>query len=145
MLNSCCASVESLTKEKGLQIVREFEEVTWSFDKDRISQVVVNILANAVKFSPLKETILIRSMHSDDVLTIEICDRGPGVPAEMMESIFEKYKQNEATRAQEKSGTGLGLAICKTIVEQHGGSLGVRQADNNGQGSIFWFTLPCCN
>jgi signal transduction histidine kinase len=111
-------------------------------DSDRISQTVINLLVNAIKFSPQAGEILLRANNKDNMLNVEIIDNGPGVPANKKESIFEKYKQTKSNRAQEKSGTGLGLAICKKIVEQHGGSIGVRPNLEAGVGSVFWFTIP---
>ena len=70
----------------------------------------------------------------------QVEDRGRGVPPALREAIFERYRQVEASDSRRKGGVGLGLAICKATVEQHGGSIGVRDAE--GAGSTFWFRIP---
>jgi PAS domain S-box-containing protein len=109
-------------------------------DGDRLVQVIVNLLGNAVKFSPPDSTVTVEMTSKDQVVTIKVIDRGRGVPEHLKDTIFERFKQVEAKDATEKKGTGLGLAICKAIVTQHGGKIGVES--EQGAGSTFWFTLP---
>ncbi len=110
------------------------------FDKDRIVQVLVNLLSNAVKYSPPNSTVSVHSESDKKWLKVWIEDHGRGVPAEYQQIIFEKFQQVTESDSREKGGKGLGLAICKTIIDQHGGSIGVES--ENGSGSKFWFKIP---
>jgi PAS domain S-box-containing protein len=109
-------------------------------DADRLVQVVVNLLSNAIKFSTAGAQVLITAVRDHGVVRVTVLDRGPGVPEEWRETIFEPFRQVEASDSRQKGGTGLGLAICRAIVEQHEGQLGVAARD--GGGSAFWFSVP---
>lgn len=140
-------SVISLAEEKDINISRAIDPVEVLGDEDRLVQVVVNLISNAIKFSPEGGEIeveaesinLLDPVHPKQI-EIVVADRGRGVPPELREKIFERFEQVKKTDATKNGGSGLGLAICKSIVELHGGSIGVR--DNPGGGSIFWFRLP---
>lgn len=109
-------------------------------DAFRIAQVLINLLANAVKFSPRDSTVRTSVSAANGVARVEVIDEGRGIPPSHIERIFDRFRQVEASDAREKGGTGLGLAIAKSIVEQHGGTIGVESEE--GRGSTFWFTLP---
>ncbi len=109
-------------------------------DRSRLAQVMVNLLANAIKFSPDSSSINVSCEKDDRFIRIIIEDRGRGVPREYQRKIFERFKQTHTTDRTEKGGSGLGLAICKRIVEEHGGQIGVLSEPGNG--SQFWFTVP---
>lgn len=112
-----------------------------SGDAVLLQQLLINLLENALKYTPPDSPLLFRAKPTDDspdFITIEVNDRGPGIPEEMRTQIFQKF-----VRAKNKSGAGgagLGLAICQGIVEAHGGKLGV--SERAGGGATFWFTLP---
>jgi PAS domain S-box-containing protein len=129
----------------GAQSVRvEAPTVTSAIhaDADRIVQVLVNLLSNAVKFSPPGGVVTIAVTADDDWTAFRVTDQGRGVPAVHRRAIFERFRQVDPSDAREKGGAGLGLAICKSIVEQHGGSIGVDSDDSDeGAGSTFWFRL----
>jgi PAS domain S-box-containing protein len=108
-------------------------------DADRIVQVLVNLLSNAVKFSPPGGVVTIAVTADDEWTEFRVTDQGRGVPAVHRRAIFERFRQVDPSDAREKGGAGLGLAICKSIVEQHGGSIGV--VSDEGAGSTFWFRL----
>ena len=108
-------------------------------DADRIVQVLVNLLSNAVKFSPPGGVVTIAVTADDKWTEFRVTDRGRGVPAVHRRAIFERFRQVDPSDAREKGGAGLGLAICKSIVDQHGGSIGVDS--DEGAGSAFWFRL----
>ena len=108
-------------------------------DADRIVQVLVNLLSNAVKFSPPGGVVTIGVGLRDSWVEFRVTDRGRGVPAAHRRMIFERFRQVETSDAREKGGTGLGLAICKSIIEQHGGTIGVESEE--GSGSTFWFRV----
>ena len=108
-------------------------------DADRIVQVLVNLLSNAVKFSPPGGVVTIAVTVDGQWTEFRVIDHGRGVPAVHRRAIFERFRQVDPSDAREKGGAGLGLAICKSIVEQHGGSIGVESEE--GAGSTFWFRL----
>jgi PAS domain S-box-containing protein len=108
-------------------------------DADRIVQVLVNLLSNAVKFSPPGGVVTIAVATEGKWTEFRVIDRGRGVPAVHRRAIFERFRQVDPSDAREKGGAGLGLAICKSIVEQHGGTIGVESEE--GAGSAFWFRL----
>ena len=99
------------------------EAVSLDGDADRILQVVTNLLSNAIKFSPPKTTVNVFIEADPDWLTLRVSDEGRGIPVDKLETIFDRFQQVEASDARQKGGTGLGLAICKTIVQQHNGSI----------------------
>jgi PAS domain S-box-containing protein len=108
-------------------------------DADRIVQVLVNLLSNAVKFSAPGGVVTIAVTVDGQWTEFRVIDHGRGVPAVHRRAIFERFRQVDPSDAREKGGAGLGLAICKSIVEQHGGSIGVESEE--GAGSAFWFRL----
>jgi K+-sensing histidine kinase KdpD len=109
-------------------------------DPTRLTQVLVNLISNASKYSPIGETIeLTLRIENQDTLYVMVADHGPGIPPEAREDIFQRYvRLGEKDEAQ--YGVGLGLSVVKAIVEQHGGQIAVEE--RLGGGSIFWFTLP---
>jgi PAS domain S-box-containing protein len=109
-------------------------------DSNRIVQVLINFLSNAIKYSPAESKVQIDVEQSGASIEFRVVDRGRGIPASHLHSVFERFQQVEANDAKKKGGTGLGLAICKAIVEEHGGSIGVNSEEDKG--STFWFTLP---
>lgn len=109
-------------------------------DADRLLQVLTNLLSNAIKFSPPQSMVRITIERSVEGITLSVIDQGRGIPADKLESIFDRFQQVDASDSRQKGGTGLGLAICRTIVQQHGGRIWAEQ--NNGRGAIFRFFLP---
>ncbi len=110
-------------------------------DTLRLAQVLRNVLANAIKFSPAggRVELLAECCDEDDTLHIAVSDRGPGVPAAELESIFEPFVQSSQTK-DGSGGTGLGLAICRKIVQAHGGR--IEAANRAGGGAVFHLHLP---
>ncbi|MCP4963931.1 MAG: cell wall metabolism sensor histidine kinase WalK, partial [bacterium] len=109
-------------------------------DPDRIIQTITNLISNAIKFSPAGSVIRVHAEHHGSEATFEIADQGRGIPEHLIDTIFERFQQVDASDSREKGGTGLGLAICKSIAAQHGGSLSARSIV--GEGSVFSLTLP---
>ncbi len=109
-------------------------------DRDRLAQVLANLLSNAAKFSPEGEDIEISMDITADRARVAVRDRGPGVPEEFRERLFERFTQADASDSRRNTGTGLGLNIAKAIVERMGGTIGFEDAD--GGGTRFFFELP---
>lgn len=107
---------------------------------DAIVQTLVNLISNAIKFSPAESEIMIQVQAIDHAARFSIKDQGCGIPVENLESIFEQFQQVDASVSRQKGGTGLGLAICQRIVQQHQGQIWVES--EVGKGSEFYFTLP---
>jgi PAS domain S-box-containing protein len=109
-------------------------------DRDRLVQVLINLISNAIKFSPKDSLVRVEAVQIDDFVEVRVADKGRGVPPEYRDVIFERFQQVKSTDATKKGGSGLGLAICKAIVEGHGGTIGV--ISEEGKGSTFWFRVP---
>ena len=110
-------------------------------DPDRILQTLTNLISNAIKFSQPGGEIHLRCRRIDrEEAEIQVRDQGRGIPADKLESIFERFHQVDASDSRTMGGTGLGLAICRSIVQQHGGRIWATSTP--GQGSVFHFTLP---
>ncbi len=140
LLKRSSEAVTSLAERKRISINLPDRDALASADSDRLLQVVINLLGNAIKFSPEDSCIDIGFTEADDFVTVSVIDQGPGIPAEQKETIFDRYHQLNTDLRAKKEGSGLGLAICKSIIEAHGGVIGV--ASNNGGGSTFWFRIP---
>jgi two-component system sensor histidine kinase KdpD len=102
-----------------------------------IEQVLVNLLDNAIKYTPSGSPIAIVATATDQAVTVEVTDRGPGLPAGQETLVFERFYRASADTGR---GAGLGLAICKAIVEAHGGHIWAHNVP--GGGVAFFFTLP---
>lgn len=109
-------------------------------DPDRIVQALTNLISNAIKFSPTGTDISVSVGRRESEAVFEVADQGRGIPNEMLDTIFERFEQVDASDSREMGGTGLGLAICKSIVVQHGGQVSVRSTI--GLGSTFSIALP---
>jgi signal transduction histidine kinase len=141
VVHTVCTSVESLAAEKNLELkVAVSPEVAYGKgDHQRISQVFLNLVGNAIKFTEEGE-VRIEATASNDNFVISVSDTGPGLSEADKEMIFEEFHQVDGSSTRKKGGTGLGLSIAKRIVEMHGGRIWVESTE--GKGSTFWFTLP---
>lgn len=106
-------------------------------DRDRLTQVVSNLINNALKFTPEQGKVVVKTVADDYFVTISVCDTGPGIPDYKKDEIFEKFAQ---LRSKDRTGLGLGLHISKMLVEAHGGTLTVESVV--GKGSTFFVKLP---
>ncbi len=109
-------------------------------DPDRIYQVIVNLLSNALRFNRRGEEIAISAETGNGFIKVGIKDNGPGIPADQLPRIWERFHRADSSRARQDGGTGLGLAIVRSLVEAHGGK--VSAESEVGKGSTFSFTLP---
>src|SRR5690606_4137960 len=113
-----------------------------SVDSLRITQVLENLLDNALKYTPAGSRIVLKIAIAAREVEIRVQDNGPGIPAEDLPHIFERFYRVDKGRSREKGGTGLGLSIMKHIVQLHGGR--VWAESQPGQGTSIGFSLPRC-
>jgi PAS domain S-box-containing protein len=134
------AELQALAARRHLVIVDELPAypLLASFDPLRLQQVIRNVVANAMRFSPENGRIEISADSVDGHWRLAIADRGPGIPSNEVETIFEAFVQSSRTK-DGSGGTGLGLAICRTIMQAHGGSITARNRE--GGGSVFEIML----
>ncbi len=132
--------MRAMADSAGVRLEVQSEQARLFVDPDRIIQVLTNLLSNAIKFSSASGLVLLAGERRSDGFVFRVVDRGRGVPADKLDTIFERFQQVDASDAREKGGAGLGLAICRTIVLQHGGRIWVESA--LGQGSTFYVSLP---
>ena len=109
-------------------------------DRHRIEQVLVNLIDNAVKYSPHGGEVSVSTASSEEGVRVEVRDTGIGIPPAEQASIFEKFYRGSLEGEQVRAGTGLGLYICRELVQRMGGTIGVRS--DLGEGSTFYFELP---
>lgn len=109
-------------------------------DRDRLEQVLGNLLENAVKYSPDGSDITVTVEDRGDSLVTAVCDRGIGIPADELGQVFERFHRGRQVSSTNYGGLGLGLYITKQIIERHGGTIWVESRE--GQGTTFYFTLP---
>ncbi len=111
-------------------------------DPGRITQVLLNLLGNALQYTPSGGQVTIQARHQDHEIVITVQDTGIGIPAEHLPHIFERFYRVDKSRSRAGGGSGLGLTISKHLVEAHGGRIWAT-SPGPGQGSTFTFTLPC--
>ena len=132
-------NMAGLISESQITItMHKSQPLTIRCDAELIKRVIINLLANALKFSPTGGEITITTLATDQGIKVAIRDKGQGIPDEYHQIIFDKFAQ--VTDKNSKYGTGLGLTFCKMAVEAHNGTIGVDS--RVGQGSTFWFSLP---
>jgi signal transduction histidine kinase len=141
VVQTVSTSLEALAAEKNLELnVKVPTDLTIDKgDEQRIAQVFLNLLGNAIKFTE-KGEVRVEVVVSNESFLVSVSDTGPGLSEADQKKIFEEFRQADGSSTREKGGTGLGLAIAKRIVEMHGGRIWVEST--LGKGSTFWFTLP---
>jgi PAS domain S-box-containing protein len=140
VLERSSEAVKAFAEQNGIKLEIIPSSIQVYADGDRLVQVLVNLISNAVKFSPKGETVTVSVEETTNWLEVKVVDRGRGIPAKFKNLLFQRFQQVESSDAKKKGGTGLGLAICKGIIEAHGGNIGVDSEE--GKGSCFWFRIP---
>src|SRR5262249_45000829 len=141
VVHGVVSAVEPLAAEKRLTFKAEVppDLPTGHGDGRRLSQVLLNLVGNAIKFTD-KGEVAIRAAAADGAFTVAVCDTGPGIAPPDQAKIFEEFQQADSSITRKKGGTGLGLSIAKRIIEMHGGRIWVESEP--GKGSTFYFTVP---
>jgi signal transduction histidine kinase len=132
--------VSSLAAEVPVVVRVDHSSATVQADAHRVIQALTNLLSNAIKFSPPNGTIAVSATTRGDMVEFAVADQGRGIPADMLERIFERFEQVDSSDSRRHGGTGLGLAICRTIVRRHGGEIWAESEAERG--SVFRFTIP---
>jgi signal transduction histidine kinase len=135
--------VKALAAEKRIQIEvpsSDLRFTVWA-DRDKVTQILTNLIGNAIKFTPQNGKVnVMLEQNGDGQVQVSIADTGPGILPEERNKIFSKFYQIANLEKQKPRGSGLGLAISKALVEMHGGKIWVES--ELGKGSTFYFTLP---
>ncbi|MGK7878278.1 MAG: response regulator [Xenococcaceae cyanobacterium] len=141
VLERAITATTALFEQKGLELKQEIEPDLPEIigDRDRLIQVVINLISNAVKFTD-RGSVVCRARQTSGAIAVSVIDSGMGITAAEQPKVFEKFKQVGDTMTDKPQGTGLGLPICKEIVQYHGGQIWVES--ELGKGSNFSFTLP---
>jgi signal transduction histidine kinase len=141
LIQTVFVSVESLAAEKKLNLKVEVSEDAGAGkgDEQRLAQVVLNLVGNAIKFTD-KGEVKVKASVSDETFLVSVSDTGPGLSEADQQKIFEEFQQADGSSTRKKGGTGLGLSISKKIIEMHGGRIWVES--KLGKGSTFRFRLP---
>lgn len=134
--------LKDYAEKKKIKLVAKVEKKVPSVsgDEDRLEQVFINIIDNAIKYTPDGGTVTVRCAEDEGFVKVSVTDTGHGIPAEDCDRVFERFYRVETDRATSSGGRGLGLAISKHIVEAHGGAIWVES--QLGKGSTFLFTIP---
>jgi PAS domain S-box-containing protein len=124
----------------GIELKPGVEGLRVHTDPDRISQVLSNLISNAVKYSPEGASVVLSAKRRGGMVRISVADHGPGIPCEFRDRVFLRFAQADSSDARRRGGTGLGLSITKSIVEALGGSIGF--VTREGKGTTFYIDLP---
>ncbi len=140
IINKAVATADGAKQKASVTIETDYTNEVFVADEDRIVQVLINLISNAVKYSPDNGTVRVLAGLDGLNIKFRVVDNGPGIAKQSQELIFDRYQQLEQHKAIKVEGFGLGLAICKAFVEKHGGRIWVDS--EIGRGSTFCFTIP---
>jgi two-component system sensor histidine kinase VicK len=143
IVRDCVAKMEISTKQKNQSISLEVKDELCEVngDKDRIEQVIINIISNAIKYTPENGSIRVTAGKQENSVEIRIADTGMGIPKEDLPRLFERFYRVDKARSRAMGGTGLGLSIAKNIVEAHKGT--IRIESEYGKGTEVIMSFPC--
>jgi len=143
LIERATVQVAMLAQADGLTLAQQaaLDLPPFSGDEDKLRRTLINLLGNAIKFTPAGGTVTASAEMGEGIVLFSVRDTGEGIPPEAFDRIFEKFGQVESRKAGRKMSTGLGLTFCKLAVEAHGGRIWVESRP--GRGSAFFFTIPC--
>ena len=135
---------ESFALEKNIKIEYNLEKIKAHIDKEKISQVIVNLISNAIRYTNCNcerlGKIIIRLYKEENLIKISVKDNGIGIPKKSLDYIFERFYRVDKSRCRNTGGTGVGLTICKSIIDLHNGNIEVKSEVNKG--SEFLVSIP---
>ena len=142
LIHKAITEITPLVEAKGIRLETEIaqELPAVKIDRERILQVLRNLIGNAVKFTPKAGRVKVAARAVGGRVEVSVQDTGPGIPDESLKTIFDKFQQGSRNGAFTANGTGLGLAIANHIIMSHGGNIWVE--NHPEQGSTFLFVLP---
>jgi len=142
-INTLCESVKQTARAKdiSLRMVTDYPSLPVSADPQRLEQVLWNLLANALKFTPNGGTIEVQVRNDGDLAQVSVKDSGPGIDPDFLPHVFDRFTQADSSTTRRYGGLGLGLSIVRYIVEMHGGFVQA-ESPGVGKGSIFSFHIP---
>ena len=141
IVEEAIAPLRPLSDQKDVSLTLDIQEdADLVMDSRRLTQVLTNLVDNAIKFTPTGGRITVRVRREGDAVLTEVADTGPGIAPESIPKLFRPFSQVDMSSTRRVGGSGLGLTISKALVEAHGGTIGVQSTP--GEGSTFWFTLP---
>lgn len=138
---ACFESLKYLAGDKNIKLEFGKTDLMVMGEEEKIDRILINLVANALKFSPSGGAISVTSRSEDGFAYISVEDHGPGIPSDQFQTIFERFRQSDSSHSS--MGSGLGLAICKAFVEVQGGKIWIEKSSD--QGTTFTFTLPLAN
>jgi two-component system phosphate regulon sensor histidine kinase PhoR len=135
------SDLHARAETKGVKLINDLPELTASADANRLEQILANLVDNAIKYGRAQGHVTVGGKKLDDgKLEIFVQDDGPGIPAEALDRVFERFYRVDKARSRDQGGTGLGLSIVKHIAQAHGGEVWAKSEP--GKGATFFFTLP---
>ncbi|MBC7372378.1 MAG: GAF domain-containing protein [Frankiales bacterium] len=140
VVQTAVQEVAGLAEQAGVVLRADVDGSDVWLDADRVVQVLVNLLGNAVKFSPSGAEVAVRANVSEGMIVVAVEDSGRGIPDNELERIFDRFAQVDASDSRDHGGSGLGLAIARNVVEAHGGTITARSVV--GEGTTFTVTIP---
>lgn len=142
IVNDAVVDMQALAPTRQIHWTPPADKVEVYVDADRVSQVIINYLSNALKYTRQEKPITVSLSVENTIARVAVHDEGPGLSAEQQQNLWQRFYRAPGIEVQQSShiGLGLGLYICRTIIHQHGGEVGVESQP--GQGATFWFTLP---
>jgi signal transduction histidine kinase len=145
VVRSTMDGIRAMAEEYRMRLVERVDaHRTFSGDRDRIIQVLTNLISNAIKFAPPDTVVSVTATHpvlrAEERVRFAVTNAGPGIQPSDVALLFTRFQQLDGSDARRRGGTGLGLAISKAIVEEHGGTIGVHSEP--GVETTFWFELP---
>ncbi len=140
IVDRAIAACQGAAKNAGVDLETNMTNDGLNADEDRLVRVIVNLVGNAIKFSPPESKITVHAGIEGTAILFRVQDRGPGIPEHLQKAIFERYRQLDQPSETKSRGVGLGLSICKALVEKHKGKIWVESI--LGKGSTFCFSIP---
>ncbi len=141
LVDRLITGVKPLSNSAKVQLLKEVQTTAEVYlDIDRTLQILTNLVDNAIKFSAADNVVTIRvELRNADTVRFSVVDQGPGIPKDQLNKLFKVFQQLDSSDRRKTGGTGLGLSISRSLVELHGGQIGVES--EVGKGSMFWFEI----